>query len=128
MAYTFARLGMSVTCLVIFKVRLFAVNYRQTCTGCEWLKNKGLATKLSADPLDRRLGVGKTGADWGIRGPTGERLDWRADRPATPVRTGEKAGAFWSSFGAEKGRFGGQKSRKIDKNREKTTRILRSIC
>ena len=54
-AYTFARLGMSVTCLVIFKVRLFAVNYRQTWVRCEWLKNKGLATKFGADPLDKRL-------------------------------------------------------------------------
>lgn len=51
-AYTFARLGMSVTCLVIFKVRLFAVNYRQTCVRCKRMKNKGLATKFEVDPLD----------------------------------------------------------------------------
>jgi len=99
MAYTFARLGMSVTCLVIFKVRLYAVNYRQTWVRREWLKNKGLATKLSGDPLDKRLRVGKTGADWGsFRGPAGARQDWRTDRPVVPARTDENPGVleqFW---------------------------------
>jgi len=51
-AYTFARLGMSVTCLVILKVRLIAANYRQTCARCKRMKNKGLATKFCGDPLD----------------------------------------------------------------------------
>ena len=68
---------MSVTCLVIFKVRLFAVNYRQISARCEWLKNKGLATKFGGNPLDMRLTMGEIGADW--PGFHGERkvADWR---------------------------------------------------
>jgi hypothetical protein len=58
-AYTFARLGMSVTCLVIFKVRLFAANYRQTCARCESLKNKVVTTNINEGPLDNLRAVAR---------------------------------------------------------------------
>jgi hypothetical protein len=76
-AYTFARLGISATCLVIFKVRLFAVNYRQISVRCEWLKNKGLATKFGADPLDKRLRRARNGAVWLSFRSERKVADWR---------------------------------------------------
>jgi hypothetical protein len=73
---------MSVTCLVIFKVKLNALNYRQTYGGCKRMKNKGLPTKFSGDPLDRRPRCAKIGADWGFCGPAGAGQESRADGTA----------------------------------------------
>jgi hypothetical protein len=101
MANTFARPGMSITCLVISKVRLFAVNYRQTWARCEWLKNKGVATKLSADPLDKRMSGGKTCTVWPGFRVGGEAADWRGEDGFLTVTRVRKRGCEKTPEAAE---------------------------
>jgi hypothetical protein len=51
-AYSFARLGMSVLCLAIYKDREFEANSLQIAEGCESLKNNLVTKFLCAGPLD----------------------------------------------------------------------------
>ena len=94
-AYPFARLGISVLCLVIFKGRLFRANYRQTSHSCESLRNNGLTTNIGADPLDKCFRRGKK--------PCAKRL-------CLSFRQGVEFGcgqaAFGGQFRSKKGRYG----------------------
>ena len=115
-ANSFARLGMSVVCLIVFKVKLFGANYRQTWSCCELLKNNGLTTNIVGDPLDKIRGVAKSGLFAAFAARL-VRFEFVCGPAGCSGANSRKCRAVWGRFGGGRGPICAQKSIKNEKNR-----------